>query len=65
MRDHLSDYWPLYIAAALAFIMACFVVTASNAEQANVNACFDRGMVLVDTPAGNRCAPINTLQRVR
>lgn len=65
MRDHLSDFWFLYFGGALSAVMICFVISASNAEQARVNACFDRGMVLVDTPAGNRCATIVSLQPVR
>lgn len=65
MRDHLSEYWPLYVAFAICAVMICAVISAANAEQARVNACFDRGMVLVDTPAGNRCATIVSLQPVR
>ena len=65
MRDHLSDFWPCYVGIAVFGLMICAVISASNAEQARVNACFDRGMVLVDTPAGNRCATIVSLQPVR
>lgn len=65
MRDHLSEYWPIYVGLAVSGVMICAVISASNADQARVNACFDRGMVLVDTPAGNRCATIVSLQPVR
>jgi hypothetical protein len=65
MRNHLFEYGLLYAAAALFLLMIGIVISAADAEQTNVNACFDRGMVLVDTPAGNRCAAIHLLEPVR
>lgn len=65
MRKHLSFFWPGYVGFALLGILIFMVVSAGNAEQARVNACFDRGMVLVDTPAGKRCAHIHLLEKVR
>ena len=65
MRDHFGNYWFLYVAASLFGLMITIAINANITEQRRINYCFDRGMVLVDTNAGNRCAPINTLQRVR
>ena len=41
------------------------LINASIEYQRRVDYCFDRGMVLVDTAAGYRCAPLYSLERVR
>lgn len=64
MRDHLEDYWGFYLfAAAIAFLLF-LLFRAGDLEQRRVNYCFDRGMVLVDTPAGKRCAMIYSMYPV-
>jgi hypothetical protein len=65
MRDHFGNYWFLYAAASLFGLMITIAVNANITEQRRINYCFDRGMVLVDTPAGKRCAEIHSLERVR
>lgn len=65
MRDHLSNYWPGYLVAVLLIAFAAIAANASIEEQRRVNYCFDRGMVLVDTGAGKRCAPLYSLEKVR
>jgi MinD superfamily P-loop ATPase len=65
MRDHLSEYWALYLIGAVFGFLSIAIVNASNNEQQRINYCFDRGMVLVDTPAGKRCAAIHSLEPVR
>lgn len=65
MRDHLADYLPMYVISGLiiALIIVSFNVNAEQNRRANY--CYDRGSVLVDTDAGQRCAPLYSLEKVR
>ena len=65
MRDHLADYWGFYVFGGLflALIIVAFNVSAeTNRRKAY---CYDRGSVLVGTDAGDRCAPLYSLEKVR
>lgn len=64
MRDHLEEYWPMYAFIGLFALLIAVAFHASELEQRRVNYCFDRGMVLVDTPAGKRCAMIYSMYPV-
>ena len=65
MRDHFKDLWPAYVILSLMLTGMFLAVHFGAEEQRRINYCFDRGMVLVDTPAGKRCAAIHSLEPVR
>lgn len=65
MRDHFEEYWAFYVFGTLFAILigAAFNVSAeTNRRKAY---CYDRGSVLVQTDAGDRCAPLYSLEKVR
>ena len=65
MRAHFSEYWGGYaFTCGLIGIFLLFTGAVSN-EKAQTNYCFDRGMVVVKTDAGPRCAPLYSLERIR
>lgn len=61
---HIESYWPAYGAAtcAIGLLVLVFGVVAEGQRRAEV--CLDRGMVVVDTSAGGRCAAPDTLERI-
>lgn len=65
MRYHFQDFWPMYLIGFLFIGLMAILINASIEYQRQVDYCFDRGMVLVDTAAGYRCAPLYSLERVR
>ena len=61
MRDHFEDFWPLYVAAAFAIALIVLGLFATHYQRKAVAACYDQGMILVDTSAGWRCAPLHSM----
>ena len=65
MRDHLEDNWGFY-AVGLVLVAFIWLLVASLAHtHAQRGYCLDRGMILVETEAGPRCARLDALERIR
>jgi hypothetical protein len=67
MTDHIEEHWPLYAAGILILVLLLglwALVWADKARQRATAYCQDRGMVRVETPAGERCAPLWALERI-
>jgi hypothetical protein len=66
MNHHLDRYFPFYLFAVVAFLLGWAMwdnVTWRKAHTLAVTYCQNRNLVLVDTPAGERCAPAWALKR--
>ena len=62
--EHIEDYWFFYVAVAALMLMFTGIVIAVNKSEQWAEACLERGMILVDTDAGGRCAAPNSLERI-
>lgn len=63
MTDYIK-YWPLYVAGILLCFLALVLLGLAWEDKARTARCQDRGMLLVSTPAGERCAPLWALERI-
>jgi hypothetical protein len=66
MDHHFERYFPFYLCAALAFFFVLAMSAGATGRKAHalaVTHCQENNMVLVDTPAGERCAPAWALKR--
>jgi hypothetical protein len=61
MRNHFEDFWGLYLMAAVSIALIGLGILADRQHRKAVAACYDQGMVLVDTSAGWRCAPLHSM----
>lgn len=61
MRQHFEEWWFGYALIGFCGLILAIAVNAESREQDRVNRCFDRAMVLVQTPAGPRCAAMSNL----
>jgi hypothetical protein len=64
MREHIEDNWPLYGVAFCILVLILLLVVAFAEKQRRAEVCFDRGMVVVETPAGGRCVAPAALERI-
>jgi hypothetical protein len=64
IAEHIKYNWPLYavLVCFLGFIILIAVILTE--KQRRAEACLDRGMVVVNTSAGGRCAAPNSLERI-
>jgi hypothetical protein len=60
----IADYWFIYVTIAVVIFLTTLVVIATNEGERRVGVCLERGMILVDTPAGAYCAAISSLKRI-
>ena len=66
MTDHFEKHFPIYLISALGIVLALLLWTSAWEKKARQRAetyCQEHLMVLVDTPAGERCAPLWALER--
>ena len=62
----MADRAPLIVICALGVVLVLLLWACAWQEKAHQRAmayCQDRGMLVVETPAGERCAPLWALQR--
>jgi hypothetical protein len=64
MTDYIEKYWALYVAGLLLCFLALVLWGLAWQDKARTAYCQDRGMVRVETPAGERCAPLWALERI-
>lgn len=65
MRRHFEEWWFAYAFVGFFALIIAIAANAESREQDRVNRCFDRAMVLVQTPAGPRCAAMSALVPVK
>jgi hypothetical protein len=63
MRNHFEDFWGLYAILGFCAALLALLIIVDTRHRAAVNNCYDQGMILVETDAGHRCAPLDTLSR--
>ena len=65
MREHIRYNWPLYaVLIGIAILVGLLgVVFAEKQRRAEI--CLDRGMLVVETAAGARCAAPASMERIR
>jgi hypothetical protein len=66
MTDHLEKHFPMYLVSGLCLVLVLLLSAVALEEKARKRAeayCQDRGMLVVQTPAGERCAPLWALER--
>jgi len=64
MTDYIEKYWPVYVAGLLLCFLVLILLGLAREDTARTAYCQDRGMLLVSTPAGERCAPLWALERI-
>jgi len=65
MKHHIKACWLAYAAfAALAALLA-LIASMATTRQHRLAACYAKQMILIDTDAGPRCAPLASLHNVK
>lgn len=61
---HVREWWLGYVLLGLTVLLICALNAARLSGERSVAFCYDRGMILVDTAAGDRCAPMAPMVRL-
>lgn len=65
MPDHFADNIVIYLAALASGCLILWGAMSEGKRDTALTYCYDRGMVLIDTEAGYRCASLVNLYQVR